>query len=355
MGTRPRRVTMREIAAAVGVSVNTVSRALAGKDSVSEDTRAHIQAEAERLRYVPNSMARSLVLGAAMTVGLVITNPSNPLYSKLISTIEQHGRAHGYSLLLVATEENVENEQRAAHELLRWGVDGAIVVPVQTETAHWHRLPAAGLPIVFLNRDLPESASDFVGVDNVAAVYQATQHLLSMGAEQIYVLEEDLPISTIDQRIEGFTKAMTEAGRDVPDHAIVRVPSRRQDTSVFPWEPGESYAAARELIATVDQPSAIMVGNDLFALGVYRALGEAGLRVPQDVLVVGFGDHAFSGFITPPLTTVRLPAADIGTSAFDLLLSRLEGVDEEWPPQKVLLPPELIVRGSSTHNAPDDT
>src|SRR5699024_8742555 len=127
-------------------------------------------------------------------------------YSRLISTIEQHARAHGYSLLLVATEENVENEQRAAQELLRWGVDGAIVVPVQTESGHWHRLPPGGLPLVFLNRDLPESDNDFVGVDNVAAVYEATRHLLSAGAEQIYVLEEDLPISTIDQRIEGFTR-----------------------------------------------------------------------------------------------------------------------------------------------------
>src|SRR6476469_3330548 len=126
-----RRATLKDIATRLGLSVNTVSRALAGKDAVSERTRLLVQVEADRLGYVPNAMAQSLVGGSAMALGLVITNPSNPFYTTLISAIEQRSRRYGYTLVLMVTEENLDNEQRAATALLRWGVDGAIVVPVQ--------------------------------------------------------------------------------------------------------------------------------------------------------------------------------------------------------------------------------
>src|SRR5438105_4551601 len=160
-----RRARLKDIAARLGLSVNTVSRALAGKDAVSEQTRALIQAEAERVGYVPNAMARSLAMGSAMALGLVITNPSNPFYTTLISAIERHGRRHGYSLVLMVSEESLDNEQRAAEALLRWGVDGAIVVPVQQGAEHWRRVRAAGIPLVLVNRDMPTLDCDFVGID----------------------------------------------------------------------------------------------------------------------------------------------------------------------------------------------
>ncbi len=191
-----RRATLKDIAARVGLSVNTVSRALAGKDAVSEHTRARIQAEADRLAYVPNAMARSLVVGSAMAFGLVITNPSNPFYASLISAIEQRARLHGYSLVLMVSEENLDNEQRAAKALQRWGVDGAIVVPVQQGAEHWRRLDASGMPLVFVNRDLPELDCDFVGIDFAAGAYQATCHLLDAGVNRLMLLEEDLPAQT---------------------------------------------------------------------------------------------------------------------------------------------------------------
>jgi LacI family transcriptional regulator len=125
--TDARRPTLRDIATALGLSVNTVSRALGDKDSVSAKTRAAVQAEAARIGYVPNTLARSLVLGSAMTLGLVITNPSNPFYAQLISSIELRVRAQGYSLLLLVTDESAENEQRATEALLRSAVDGAVV------------------------------------------------------------------------------------------------------------------------------------------------------------------------------------------------------------------------------------
>ncbi|MFC0007762.1 LacI family DNA-binding transcriptional regulator [Micromonospora siamensis] len=345
----PRRVTLQDIATSVGLSVNTVSRALAGKSAVSEETRAMIKAEADRLGYVPNTMARSLVLGQAMTIGVVITNPSNPFYSRMISAIEQRGSTLGYSVLLVVSEENHANELRAVESMRRWGVDGALVVPVQPEVDHWRRLVAAGTELVLVNRDLPELDCDLVGIDYERGAYQATLHLLDSGVERMYLLEEDLAISTVGARMAGFDRALTERGVPAESVRVLRVPTRRRAANTLPWEPAEAYELAQRLVADVPPRSGILVGNDYFALGVYRALTEAGRRVGEDVSVVGFGDHPFSAYLDPGLSSVRLPAEQVGTAAVDQLVARIGRRGSGAPRTRISFPGELVVRGSSNH------
>ncbi|MET9315259.1 LacI family DNA-binding transcriptional regulator [Kribbella sp. NPDC003505] len=339
-GPRP-RPTLRDIATALGLSVNTVSRALGDKDSVSASTRAAVQAEAARIGYVPNTLARSLVLGSAMTLGLVITNPSNPFYAQLISSIELRVRAQGYSLLLLVTDESVENEQRATEALLRSAVDGAVVVPVQAEWDHWRRVRDSGIPLVFVNRDVPELDCDMVGVDYERGSYEATSHLIAGGARRLLLLEEDLPITTTADRITGFRRALADAGLPVSGDLVRTVPTRRYDSLALPWQPEEAYRFARSL----DLPDGIVTGNDYFALGLLRVLAERGLAVPDDVAITGYGDHPYAAYLQPPLTTVRLPAAEVGTTAVDLLLQRLKSGVER--PRKTLIRPELVVRAST--------
>lgn len=343
----PRRTTLQDIAKSVGLSANTVSRALAGKNAVSEKTRAMIKAESDRLGYVPNTMARSLVLGSAMTIGVVITNPSNPFYARLISAIEQHGRALGYSLLLMVSEENLDNERKAVESMMRWGVDGAVVVPVQTEVDHLQRLVSSGTDVVLVNRDLPDFDSDLVGIDYEQSAYDATVHLLDAGIDYAYLLEEDLRISTVTARVEGFSRAVTD--RRFPSNAvrILRVPTRRHDSSTLPWEAAESYHIARDLVGDLPPNSGILVGSDYFALGVYRALTEAGRSVADDVAIVGFGDHPFSAYLDPALTSVRLPAEQVGVAAVDQLIARLAQRGSADGRKKIRFPSELIVRASS--------
>lgn len=344
---QPRRTTLQDIADAVGLSVNTVSRALAGKNAVSSATRARIVAEAERQGYVPNTMARSLVLGSAMTIGVVITNPSNPFYARLISAIEQRSRAQGYSLLLMVSEENVENERRAVDTMLRWGVDGALVVPVQAGPEPWQRLRSAGTSIVLINRDVPQLGCDLVGIDYEHAAYAATVHLLDSGVRHLYLLEEDLDISPVNDRVEGFLRAAAERGLRDEAVNVQRVPTRRHDSSTLPWEAAEAYQVARQLTAKIPSGSGVLVGNDYFALGLYRALVDDGRKVPNDVAVVGFGDHPFAAYLAPALSSVRLPAEQVGTAAVDRLLSRMANGKQRIRRTTVRFESELIVRESS--------
>lgn len=341
-----RRATLQDIAVSLGLSVNTVSRALSDKGGVSERTRSKIRSEAERLGYVPNVHARSLVLGSRMMIGLVITNPSNPFYAELISEIELHAVAAGYTLVLLLSDESSDRESSAAGTLLRSGVDAAIVVPVQGPHNPWIQLERAGIPVVLVNRELEACKADLVSTDNLLGAYNATSHVIKAGASTVIMLEEDLQISTIRQRIEGFKRAMSEEGLPVDDGNIVSVPTRRSHRAVLPWQADDAYRVSKDLLSRQHSPDAFVVGNDYFALGLYRALREHNLDIPHDTMVVGFGDYPFAEFLTPPLSTVRLPARKVGKRAMELVLARISEHNHDKRKSE-LFAPELVIREST--------
>lgn len=339
------RVTLKTIAESLGVSVKTVSRALAGKDSVGEELRARIRAEADRLGYVPNSMARSLVSGSAMTVGMVITHPANPFYALLISAVEERCRANGYSLLLMVTEENLETEKEAAQALLRWGVDGAVVIPVQQGADHWQRLRDSGVPVVLVNRGLEGFETDFVGVDHERGAYEAVSYLLDSRVSGIHLMEEDVPFSSAADRRAGFHRALAERGVPMRDDTVTLVPPSTEGRRVLPWDPDAAYRCAQQLVSRLEPGAAVLTGSDYFALGLYRALSEKGIDVPGQVSVIGHGDLPFAAYLQPALASVRPPADEIGVRAADLLFERIQG--STAPAANIYLPPELKLRASA--------
>lgn len=345
---RSQRVTLRDIADKLGLSANTVSRALAGKSQVSERTRTAIHAEAQRLGYVPNSHARSLVSGKTMVIGLVITNPSNPFYAALISAVERHCRSAGYSILLLVTEESKENEEEAVEQLLTYGVDGVVGIPVQTKTGIWERLATASIPVVLVSRDIPELGFDFVGIDAQKGITDAIANFAG-GVDRAWLFEEDLEISTTAARIEGFQQALGTAGIDQQRSLVIKVPTRRTQGAILPWRPDDAYLMAVNVITKDNFPDLVVTGNDYFALGIYKALRECGLTVPDDLMILGYGDHPFSAYLEPTLTTLRLPAEDVGTAAVDYLLERI--ADPAGPRKIAQLLPELMQRGSTRNLA----
>lgn len=339
------RVTLHDVARAVGLSANTVSRALAGKDQVSEQTRARVVDEARRLGYTPNSHARSLVSGTTTVVGLVITNPSNPFYAELISTVERACRSAGYSVLLLVTDESHANEQDAVEQLLTYGVDGVIGVPVQDRPEPWRRLVEAGVPVVLVSRDIPELGLDFVGTDVENGVADAVGQVADPTTTRAWLFEEDLPISTTAARIDGFHRALDTARIDRAGSLVIKVPTHRTSGASLPWRPDDAYHLAVNLITPRAHPDLLVAGNDYFALGVLRAARECGLRVPDDIAVLGYGDHPFSAYLDPGLSSLRLPSAEVGTLAVGRLMERI--ADPELDRRTTLRRPELVRRGST--------
>jgi len=346
-----RRPTLQDVAAGVGLSVNTVSRALNDMPGVSEVSRSRIKREADRIGYVPNANARSLVLGSRKTIGVVVTNPSNPFYAEMISEIEWRAAERGYTILLLLSDESSDRERDVVAAAMRSGVDGLIAVPVQGSSEPWTGLHRAGMPLVMVSREVSGLAVDFVSTDNEQGVFATTDHVLSMGARDVVLLEEDLPISTIDQRIAGFKRALGRHGVPFRPEMLAAIPPRRSSRAALPWQAEDAYRVSRDLLDRGRRAEAYVVGNDYFALGLYTALAEVGLSVPHDALVVGFGDYPFARFLSPPLSTSRLPSREVGRVAAQALLSRLE-MSSPYPSTRTLIQPELIVRASTRGSSP---
>lgn len=341
--TGGRRTTLGDLAAQLGLSVNTVSRALAGKDGVSERTRALVLDEAHRVGYVAAPEPGPARV-RSRTVAVTIPSATHLFSSELIGAIEAGARAAGYSLDVFTTEESEEQERAAVRRMIDNDLAGAIVIPVQDRTEPWAEVLAAGIPLVLASREVPALPCDFVTVDNTAGAYAAVRHLLAQGCRTIVQFEEDLGISTIDHRREGYARAMAE----VPDavaHTIL-VPTRRFETAEPRWRAAEAHRAALALLDRGLCFDAIVAGDDYFALGALAALTQRRVRVPEDVRLAGYGDHPYSAWLDPALTSVRIPARLIGELAVSLLLQRIAG--ETGPPVRRLIKPELITRRSST-------
>jgi len=341
-----RRRTLQDVADALGLSVNTVSRAIRDLPGVSESTRARIKAEAERIGYVPNAHARSLVLGSRKTIGVVLTDLANPFFSNLVSEIEERAIQAGYTLLLLLSDEDPERERVAVDTALGAGVDGILAVPVQGRSNPWSSVVRAGVPLVLMSRELPGIEADLYSHDNRAGRRLSTQTVIDRGARNIVVLEEDLRVTTVADRIAGYREALVENGIPFDERNVVTVPSRRTARGASLWRGEDAYRMTSELLSTGYQPDAFLVGNDFFALGVYAALRERGLRVPEDVLVIGWGDYPFSRYLDPPLSSMPLPTAQMADRATKRMLALLDGTAEPGT-QVEYFSPDLVLRGST--------
>jgi LacI family transcriptional regulator len=343
----PRRRTLQDVAEALGVTANTVSRALNDKPGVSLSTRALIKAEAERIGYVPNVHARSLVLGSRKTIGVILTDLANPFFNDLVSEVEELAINAGYTLLLLLSDEDPEREQVAVETALRSGVDGILGVPVQGRSNPWEAVTRAGIPLVLMARELPDLGVDLYSNDNEAGRKLTVEAVIDRGARDIVLVEEDLRISTVTHRVDSFHRALEAHGIPFDSSRMALVPSRRTARGASLWRGEDAYRVISDLLDTGRVPDAFLVGNDYFALGLYAALRERGLRVPDDVLVIGWGDYPFSRFLDPPLSTLRLPALDVARRATSRLLALIDGTAEPGPVTEYFAP-ELVLR-ASTH------
>lgn len=330
------RATIRDIALVANVSINTVSRALNDKPDVKKETRERVLAIARDLDYVPNLLARSLLQNRTQTIGVVVTDNSNPFYARLLRGIEDYARQEGYNIILCNSDEDPTKESDAFHILKAKRVDGILVTPASTSGPFLEFLEQYHIPIVLLNRSTEDAKVDYVKTDNVLGAKLAIRHLLDLRRRQICYLGGPPRISSAVERAAGCREAIREAGL-APDCLEVQV-------TLLHMKNG--YEQMRRILEGDCFPDGVFAYSDIIAIGAMKAIREAGLQVPRDIAVVGYDDIEIASYLEVPLTTIRQKRYELGRKSAELLIRRLS-CGEELKPEHVIYPPELVVRDSA--------
>ncbi|WP_295103421.1 LacI family DNA-binding transcriptional regulator [uncultured Microbacterium sp.] len=328
------RATIEEVASAAGVSRSTVSRVVNGSTAVSPEALESVKRAIEELSYVPNRAARSLASRQTHAIALIVPEDTtrffgDPFFAAIVAGITGALRGSDYLLnLLIASDDPGD---KMTSFVRNGGVDGALIVSHHTSDAFIDRV-ADAVPVVWGGRPVRIREGDYVvDVDNVAGARTATQHLIETGRTRIATISGPITMVSSVDRVQGFRGALADAG-----------------LSPFAEEAGDyseaSGADAARRILAAGRPDAIFVASDLMARGALTALRSAGIRVPEDVALVGFDDSSVALSTDPPLSTMRQPMYAQGEAMAGVLLSRLAGRD---PAHTTILPTELVVRASS--------
>jgi len=331
--------TIRDVAKAAGASTATVSHVLNGSRFVKPEMRERVEKAISDLNYRPHEVARSLRRSRTGTIGVMISDISNPFFAELVLGVEDviHRDAGRYNFILCNTEENFEREKMYLDVLWRKRVDGLILAPAGGNVEPIRRLVAEGLPVICVDRRLQGVETDTIVVDNRLAGRVLAQHLISVGRRRIVALRARLSADSIDERIDGYQEALLAAGLTV----------RAGDVAVSDSNVDAAAASVERLLLRRSPPDAIFCTNNFMTLGAMRAIAELGLRCPEDIAVAGVDDFPWTAGFRPRLTVVAQPAREMGREAAKLLLDRILKRREISEPLHIVMPTELHVRESS--------
>lgn len=327
-------VRIREVAEQAGVSVGTVSNTLNHPERVSPNTQSAVRAAIRELGFVPNQQARVLMGAPSNVIGLVVVDVLSPFFMEIAHSVERAAREAGHVVILCNSENDHDKEFTLLQMLAAQRVKGVLLSPAGGGAPTIDGL--RGLPVVYLDYT-EKSANCSVSVDHVAGGRLAAHHLLSLGHRRLAFVGGLPGLQQFELRVRGMREAMVETGLD-PDEALVEV-----------HEEGiglESGTRAAQRLLADGLPSGICCGNDMIAFGVFRELGRNGIRIPEDVALVGYDDVEFAESWIVPLTSVRQPTQEMGHWAAQLLLEHAAN-DPAHQHRQIVLQPELIVRSTS--------
>lgn len=333
-------VTIKDVAREARVSVGTASQALRDSPAVHEETRRRVLAVAKRLRYQPSALARGLVTRRTHTVGLLISDIANPFFIRAVRAVEDVAQENGYNVILCNTDEDQAKEMQYLRVLMEKRVDGIILATTAKNVRTVRDVRRQRIPLVLFDRELPGVITDTVKVDGAAGGHMATQHLLGLGHRRIAIIHGPVERSTGAERLNGHLEALRAAGV-APVSELIREGNFKQDSG---------YRLTKELLRLSPPPTALFCTNNLMTVGALLALREDNVRIPDDLSFIGYDDMEWWTLTSPPLTTVAQPVYDLGREAMRLLLDRIRSGTRRAA-DRIVLKPELIVRGSCEHPA----
>ncbi len=331
------KITIKDIAKIAHVSNTTVSRALNNQSRIRNETKERILSIAKELNYRPDFIARSLVMKRTKTLGLVITTIANPFYTELAQGIEATARKLGYNIILCSTQSDLGTERLDIEMLRSKGVDGIILTSAHMGDPNIVELAEEGFPVVLVNRrtydPMVRGLVDYVGIDNIQGGFWAVEHLIKLGHRRIGIIGGSSESSVGFERLEGGKRALTAYGlKQIDDYFL---------EGDFLKESG--YRGGMKFIKMAEPPTAVFAANDYMALGTYQAVMEEGLKVPEEIAIVGFNDIEFTSMKGIELTTIGQKKYEMGALSVENLVERIEG-RKVHPPQEIILKPELIIR-----------
>lgn len=324
--------TMKDVARLAGVSAKTVSRVFNDEPFVVDATRERVQAAMRELNYVPNTLARSFRSGTDAVLAVAVPDLADPFFAAMIRSIEHAADAYGFAVMVTGLNRDITREQDSVEALLRRQVLGLIICPVSQDQSYlkpWQ----ARTPIVFVDRRPSKLTADTIVEDNLGGARRATTHLIAHGHARIAFIGDSTELATTRLRLDGYHRAMHEAGLPVTP-ALVCLGATSSTAA---------GAAAAALASGADAPTAIFSANALGSMGIIAALQDLGR---DDIGLVGFGDFPMSSVIRPALTVIDQHPDELGRLAVARLLLRRENPTKRLP-QQVMLPVELVVRGSA--------
>jgi DNA-binding LacI/PurR family transcriptional regulator len=336
MNTRPHKPTIKDIAKDLGVSVSTVSRALRGMPDVNPQTLKSVLRHAEKIDYQPNMVALSLVKKQTHTIGVIVPN-LDYFCSSAIRGIDEAALEAGYTVMICQSNESYGREVVNTQRLMSSSVDG-LIVSLSNETNnvdHFKRLLQREVPILFFDRTHADLNASNVVLDNAFGGEQAVTHLIEQGCQRIALIRSHATVSVSTLRENGYRTAHQKGGLAVDESLIVHC-DFNQDAA---------YRATVQLLNRT-QPDAIFTVSDRLALGAIVALKERGLRIPEDVAIVGFNDEPIMSLMTPTLSSVAQPAFEMGRRTARLFIEQIHA-EEKPNTETILMRPQLMIRESS--------
>jgi LacI family transcriptional regulator len=330
-----KRVTHKDVAERAGVSVATVSYVLNnGPRPVSPETRTRVEEAIAELGYYPNEVARSLRLQQSSTIGLILPNVMNPVFGEIARELESVCTQEGFLVLLCNSDRQHEREKRFIQMLRAKQVDGVVITPHSEPLTLIEPLLQARIPVIVLEHDLP--AVHCIAMDELQGGRIATQHLIDLGHRRIALIKRAPTSALSRQRSMGYRQTLAAAGIPYDPQLVLECTAGQ----------AAGAQAMQQLLTLRDPPTAVFTHNDVLAMGALHAIHSAGLRVPDDMSLVGYDDITSAAYFSPPLTTVCTPKAQMGALAGQTLLQLVRRTTEQAPHTR-FLPVELIVRSST--------